>query len=118
DGQFERFTTRAEYRYIAFGANSGYLQTYYGQVGFSILDALSVNLQRDVMDLQLELPTGKKLVPFTRDNAIGINYEFAQNIVAKFEVHDNDGYNFEEVVNLFGAPLENKYLLASISVSF
>jgi hypothetical protein len=118
DGVFNRFTTRAEYRYIAFGANSGYLQTYYGQVGFRILDALVLNVQRDVMDLQLELPTGKKHVPFTHDNAIGINYEFSQNIVAKLEVHDNDGYNFEEVVNLFGAPLESRYVLASISVSF
>ena len=118
DGEFERFTTRAEYRYIAFGGNSGYLQTYYGQIGFRILDALSVNVQRDVMDLQLVLPTGKKHLPWTHDNAIGINYDFAPNIVAKLEIHDNDGFNFEEVVNLLGETAESRYLIASMSVSF
>ena len=118
DGKFDRLTTRAEYRYLAFGSHSGYLQTYYGQLGYRILDALTLNVQRDVVDLQLMLPGGKKYVPMTRDNALGINYEFASNIVAKFEVHDADGYNFDEVVNLYGGPIENKYIIASMSVSF
>jgi hypothetical protein len=120
DGSFDRLTTRAEYRSFSFNNGSIHVRTYYGQVGYRILDALTINLQRDVMDLRYAISGSELRIPYNRDNALGVNYLFAPNIVAKFEVHDSDGFTAEEPINVLGGGngVQNDYLIASLSVSF
>jgi len=119
DGSFSRLTTRAEYRQFSFNDGSIKVRTYYGQIGYRILDALTINVQRDAMDLRFAMPTGALKIPYNRDYAVGVNYKFAPNIIAKFEVHDSDGLTAEEPINVLSSkPLVNDYLIASLSVSF
>jgi hypothetical protein len=119
DGSFDRLTTRAEYRQFSFNDGSINVHTYYGQIGYRILDALTINVQRDAMDVRFAMPTGVLKIPYNRDYAVGVNYIFAPNIVGKFEVHDSDGFTAEEPINVLGGrSLLNDYIIASLSVSF
>ena len=119
DGSFGRLTTRTEFRQFIFSQGGIRVWTYYGQVGYRILDALTVNLQRDVIDLNYKVPSGNLHIPYDRDNALGINYAFAPNIIAKFEVHNAKGFAVEEPVDVLGgAPLRSNYLITSLSVAF
>jgi hypothetical protein len=119
DGNFDRFSARGEYRNYALNAGQIHARTYYGQIGFRILDDLTVNAQRDVMDLRFGLPTSDLHIPYGRDNAIGVNYQFAPNIVGKFELHDAHGLSAEEPLDVLGGNgVQNNYLIASLSVSF
>lgn len=119
DGNFGRLTTRAEFRKIAFNDGALHVWTYYGQVGYRILDALSINLQRDVIDLDNVVPDGHQRILYNRDNAAGVDYAFASNIVAKFEVHNARGFTIEEPTNpLGGSPPRSNYLITSLSVAF
>ena len=119
DGNFGRLTTRAEFRQFIFSQGGIRVRSYYGQVGYRILDALTVNLQRDVTDLDYQVQSGHLHIPYDRDNALGINYAFAPNIVVKFEVHNANGFTVEEPVDVLGgAPLHDNYLITSLSVAF
>jgi len=119
DGSFDRLTTRAEYRQFSFNDGSINVHTYYGQIGYRILDALTINVQRDAMDVRFAMPTGVLKIPYNRDYAVGVNYMFAPNIVGKLEVHDSDGFTAEEPINVLGGrALVNDYIIASLSVSF
>jgi len=119
DGNFGRLTTRAEFRQFIFSQGGIRVWSYYGQVGYRILDALTVNIQRDVIDLNYRTQSGNLHIPYDRDNALGINYAFAPNIIAKFEVHNAKGFAVEEPVDVLGgAPLRSNYLITSLSVAF
>jgi hypothetical protein len=119
EGVFDRFTVRSEYREYIF--NNGGIQSsaYYGQAGFRILDALSVNVQRDMLDLRIATPGGTLRIPYSRDNAIGLDYSFTPNIVAKIELHDDHGFASEEPMDvLHGQPVRSRYYITSLSVTF
>jgi hypothetical protein len=118
DGSFERFTTRAEFRRISYGRGGNAFRTYYGQVGYQITDALVVNVQRDVMDLTIPLPSGALEIPYNQDNGIGLAYTFGPNIVGKLEYHDSDGYGVEAPVDFGGDAIQSRYIITSISVAF
>jgi hypothetical protein len=119
DGRFDRITARGEYRKFSLNGGDVHASTYYGQIGVRILDDLTVNLQRDVMDLRYALPTSELHIPYGRDNALGVNYQFEPNIIAKFELHDAHGVSAEEPLDVLnGGAVQNNYLIASLSVSF
>jgi hypothetical protein len=120
DGSFDRLTTRAEYRNFSFNSGDIHVRTYYGQLGYRVTDAVTINVQRDAMDLRFAAPPNVLRIPYNRDYALGVNYTFAPNIVAKFELHDSDGFTAEEPLNVLGGGngVQNDYLIASLSVSF
>ncbi|HEV7703782.1 MAG TPA: hypothetical protein VGO46_05785 [Gemmatimonadaceae bacterium] len=119
DGNFERLSARAEYRQFAFNSGTIHATTYYGQIGYRVLEALTVNVQRDVMDVRYVIPGGELELPYSRDNALGIDYAFASNIVGKFEIHAARGLGAEEPLDvLAGRAVQENYLIASLSVSF
>lgn len=119
DGSFDRLTARAEYRQFSFKSGAIHVRSYYGQIGYRILEALSINVQRDVMDVRFDLPNGEFRIPYNRDNAIGVNYMFSPNTVAKFEVHNDRGFSSEEPLDvLHGSSVRSNYLITSVSVSF
>jgi hypothetical protein len=118
DGNFDRLTTRAEYRRLAFGTNGAVFKTNYEQVGYRIIEPLLVTVQRDATDLAIPTPVGTLKIPYDRDLAIGIAYTFAPNVVGKMEFHDADGFNVEAPVNFQGPAIENQYFILSLSVAF
>jgi hypothetical protein len=118
DGSFDRLVARAEYRRLAFGTGGAIFRTYYGQVGYRILESLLLTVQRDVTDLDVPIPQGRMTIPYSRDNGIGVAYTFAPNVVGKLEYHDSDGFDVEAPVNFSGPALQNRYVITSISVSF
>ncbi|MBA2683356.1 MAG: hypothetical protein H0U66_02550 [Gemmatimonadaceae bacterium] len=118
DGSFDRLTARAEYRNLTFGEGGAKYRTYYGQVGYRILEALSITVQRDVTDLDVPTQIGRLALKYDRDNAIGVSYMFAPNVVGKLELHDAHGYGDEVVVNYGDPAIHNRYSIASVSVSF
>jgi hypothetical protein len=69
DGSFDRLTARAEYRGFTFNEGTIHARTYYGQVGFRILESLTINVQRDVMDFRYALPTIEFHIPYSKDSA-------------------------------------------------
>ena len=118
DGNFDRLTIRSEYRRLAFGRGGAVYKTNYEQVGYRILEPLLVTIQRDMTDLFVQSPVGTIKIPYDRDQAIGVAYTFAPNVVGKFEFHDADGFSNEAVVNFQGPPIENRYIILSASVAF
>lgn len=123
DGKFDRLTTRAEYQWYRQSATVPapvYTQkAWYAHVGYRVYGPISVNLQHDQMGYWFDRPgAGPNLPDLYRDNGVGVNYAFNVNILAKFEFHDADGYEFEQVVDLNGPPAEGKYVIASLSMSF
>jgi len=119
DGSFDRLTARAEYRRFTFDDGTIHARTYYGQVGFRILESLAINVQRDVMDFRYSAPTFEFRIPYSKDNAFGLNYMFTSNIVGKLELHDAHGFSAEEPLDVLGGKaVQNNYLIGSVSVSF
>lgn len=118
DGSFDRITARAELRDLRYGRGGANYRTYYGQLGYRILETLALTVQRDVTDLQVPVPNGRFALPYSRDNAIGVAYTFISNIVGKFEYHDAHGYGNETSVSYTNPPIHNRYSILSLSVSF
>jgi hypothetical protein len=118
DGNFDKLVARAEMRRISFGTNGALFRTYYGQLGYRVLETLLVTVQTDATDLTIPTPTGPFKIPYDRDNAIGAAYTFGPNVVGKLEFHDADGYQVEAPVNFYGPAIESHYLIASVSVAF
>ena len=117
--KLDRLTARAEYRQFIFNAGDMHVRSYYLQAGFRVLDELSVNVQRDVIDVDRAVPGGTLRIPYNRDNAVGVNYAFMPNIVAKFELHNSRGFTIEEPTDVIGgSPSRSNYLITSLSVSF
>jgi len=118
DGNFDRLIARAEIRNLRLGRDGMKFRTYYGQVGYRIVESLLVTVQRDVMTVDYPTPVGAFHLPYNQDNGVGIAYTFARNVVGKLEFHDSDGYGVEAVVNYQGPPIQSRYFISSISVSF
>jgi len=118
DGNFDRLVARAEIRRISFGSGGALFRTYYGQLGYRIMESLLITAQSDATDLTIPTPNGPFKLPYNRDYAIGAAYTFAPNVVGKLEFHDANGYEVEAPVNFFGPPIESQYLIASVSVAF
>lgn len=118
DGDFDRLTVRGEFRRLAFGSGGALYKSNYEQVGYRILEPLLVTIQRDATDVFTETPIGTIKIPYDRDQAIGVAYTFTPNVVGKLEFHDADGYTNEALVNFQGPPIENRYIILSVSVAF
>ena len=118
DGNFDKLVARSEIRRISFGSGGALFLTYYGQLGYRILEPLLVTIQRDATDLTIPTPNGALKIPYDRDYAFGVAYTFAPNVVGKLELHDANGYQVEAPVNFFGPPTSSHYMIVSVSVAF
>ncbi len=122
DGSFERFTTRAEY--ISKDFDAGFWRSYYAHLGYNISDKMSLNVQADISNLNLEVEgpffTATADVEF-KNYGVGLNYAFRYNLVLKAEHHWTDGYNTEgeDSPNIFtDDPVKTEYSIISLSTSF
>jgi len=117
EGSFERFFARAEYE-VAETKGYTYL-AYYGQAGVNVWKGLWVNGQAEVNTNTVTVGGfGDIEIDAIKDYAVGANYRFAGNLVAKAEWHDFEGYQVGVPVSPFGPPVKNKYFVLSIAASF
>ena len=56
---------------------------------------------------------------YARDNAVGVNFMVSPNFVLKAEMHEAQGYNYDNFVNPFTSDaLKSRYGIVSAAVSF
>jgi hypothetical protein len=121
DGSFQRFFARSEVLWSEAPFRLGpdfviphivYL-AYYGQLGFDLTPKWSLNLQADFAKVDFKtIP----VIDLSEDYALGVLYRFKYNIVAKAEIHRNEGFLVEN--ELSATPLKTYYGIVSWSTSF
>lgn len=115
DGTFDRWMLRAEENNTK---SEGFvLASRYGQFGVRALPKLWVNVQSEFMNIYVPISPART-VKMTRDNAVGLNLFLDPMTVLKIEAHNTNGFNVEEVINIFGTPRKGSYFISSFSVSF
>ncbi|MEM9291843.1 MAG: hypothetical protein AAGD01_09190 [Acidobacteriota bacterium] len=136
DGVFDRWTARAEYKYLSLPSDNtvivgGELElfTWYFQLGFNITDALSIWVQPEFADVEQD-GINLRRIDFVQRDDLGFSlvYAIRPNIVLKAEYHEE---TFESIVG-FGVEIENgiptlvfsfdefesEYIIGSVSLSF
>jgi hypothetical protein len=119
EGQFGRFSTHAEYANFdaqPWPGARGRWETGYAHLGYALTDKITLNGQVEIVDFLIQ---GVFDGEFDDDKALGVNYAFQPNLVLKAEHHWNQGYHAENpLASLFGAPLDTRYWILSLSTSF
>jgi len=117
DAHFDRWQFRAETDRIT--AKYLNVKAEYAQLGVTPMSWLSVNVQREFVEVHVATPPAPMLrVKFDRDDAIGVNFMLDSRTTLKFEQHRSLGFNYEQVVNPFGPRIKGSYFITSISTSF
>ena len=117
DGTFSRWQLRAEAMQIR--SRSFGMLSRYAQVGYRPVGRLSLNLQTEASDIQVDVPRAGRLdIKWARDDAAGVNLHLNLNTVLKVEAHTTRGFFRDEVTNMTGAPRTGAYYVTSLSVSF
>jgi hypothetical protein len=121
DASFDRAFVRAESRHDRYEGRSTF-DAVVVQTGVQVVRNLWLTAQGEAGKVDLAA------TPFTpaltvnalhRDYALGVNYPFAPNLLAKLEAHTTRGYNVEMPYSFYNAPpLSGRYLISSLSVSF
>ena len=129
EGDFERFTIRAEDNIISVVNSPFYMNSYYIQGGLSLVGDLSMNLQYETIKFH------QFYVPFDMGNLIGgtyidkkfhqdfgvaLNYAFSANLVIKVEAHTTEGFLVEDqYINPYiQSQLKTRYAILSLASSF
>jgi hypothetical protein len=89
-------------------------RAYYGQVVLDLTPKWSLTWQSELADLQLG--SGTPRVDSNEDHALGLAYRFRYNLVAKAELHQNEGFLVENEPPF--VTRETRYGILSWSVSF
>ncbi len=114
EGEFGRVVTHVEYKNIDFG--TGTYEGGYGHLGFKVTDKITVNVQRDFANLNINF---FRKGDFDDETALGVNYAIRPDLVVKLEHHWNQGYTAEVPTQNFFAPkVKINYSLVSLSTSF
>lgn len=104
---------------------SGNLDAYgtyraaYAQVGYQFTPKLSAHARRSVA--RLNFPSAGHRADATLSDGFGVSVNYAVHpaILFKVEGHTNDGLLREDIPrNLYGAPSETRYFIASVVASF
>src|SRR5581483_10334296 len=116
DANFEYFFFQAEYRRD--DQPSQHYHSYYGMAGVKFLDGkLGANVLYE--RAYLTIPGFVSDIKLSQDYAVGLRYAFRPDLVAKAEYHQMKTYVAEEpVIPLFLDPLDVKYYIVSLAVSF
>jgi hypothetical protein len=120
EAAYHQFSFKTEYIYAAETDNK--YNAYYGLVTYKPTEKLAINLQAEIGKIDLNPPfIGTLKINWNKDYALGIDYFFTTQLVAKFEGHWNKGFAYDNLPMeyiLFGKPLKSKYFILSLSVSF
>ncbi len=115
DATFERFFVRAE-KISTAAAPSVMTGGSYAQIGVKLTEKLSVTGQYEHSAIELLAYSHK--YDNRKDLAVGVSFAFTPQLVLKFEGHKFEGYDVDEAVNLFGAPVESNYFILSFATAF
>jgi hypothetical protein len=134
DGQFERFTVRAEASQVTFrdattDVYSGSLRAAYAQVGVSLTSRLSFTAQAEIQRISVDIPEPQPPFPpqpleldwtQQRDLGLAARYLLSPNVVLKLEGHRARGYSIDDqlLFPLVDAPAQFNYAVFSVSTSF
>jgi hypothetical protein len=111
EGAFSRFSLRAEYSKSKDGDSRD--RIYYALASVEPLEKLTVNLLYTKHWVRwYGGPRAGTTSAGSRDMALGVNYAFRPNLVVKLEGHDGEGFA------AVGAPVTNRYGIASLAASF
>lgn len=134
DGQFERFTVRAEARRITFrdattNVYFGHLEGAYAQVGVNLTPRLSLTAEADIQRISFNVPEPQPPFPpeplemdwaQQRDLGLSARYLMSPSVVLKIEGHRARGYDVDDqsLMPLRDAPAQFNYAVFSVSTSF
>jgi hypothetical protein len=116
DANLEHFLFQMEYRRD--DQPSQHYHSYYGIAGIKLFESkLGVNVM--VEYARLTVPGFVSDLKLSKDHAIGLRYAFRPDLVAKAEYHQMKTYVAEApVIPLFLDPIDVKYYIVSLAVSF
>lgn len=116
--RFRRVILRAEG--VDSHASTSDYRGYYAQAGIHLTPELTLNLQVEAADLQIDSPGLVLDLDYDRSEGVGMSYAFSSNLVGKTEVHHSEGYFHVEdpQPSFFGDPRETVYGILSLAVSF
>lgn len=129
EGDFDRFTFRAEDNIISVVNSPFYMNSYYIQGGMNLVGNLSMNLQYETIDFhQFHVPYdmgnrigGTKIdQKLHQDFGVALNYAFSANLVIKLEAHTTEGFLVEDqYINPYiQSPIKTRYAILSLASSF
>lgn len=116
DANFEQFLFQAEYRRD--DKPMQHYHSYYGLAGIKLFESkLGVNVMAEYA--HLTIPGFVSDLKLSKDYAVGLRYAFRPDLVAKAEYHQMKTYVAEDpVIPLFLDPIDVKYYIISLAVSF
>jgi hypothetical protein len=88
----------------------------YAHLGLRVVPRVTLNVQAEISNLAIDQVAST--LHLDRDLAAGVDYSFRDNLVLKLEHHWNRGYGIDPQPDIFGRPVETRYLLASVSTTF
>jgi hypothetical protein len=137
DGAFEKFVTRAEYKWLQFPVNNSQsplgeaeIDTWYYQLGWLPLEKLGLYLQQEFTDVHQTSVILARPIDINQREDIGLSvvYSFLPNLVVKGEYHEQKFDLNTSVVPIFGpdgfkvlvgfTEFKSEYSIISLSVSF
>jgi hypothetical protein len=94
-------------------------RSYYVQAGTRVKGGLWLNVQREHSFTRVLAPpaVGFEYNPIG-DWALGFSYAFSPKLVLKGEHHWSSGYALDQLVNVAGPAVDNRYFLLSFSTAF
>jgi hypothetical protein len=116
DANFERFFFQTEYRRD--DQPSQHYHSYYGMAGIKLLEGkLGVNVMAEYA--HLTIPGFVSDLKLSKNYAAGLRYAFRPDLIAKAEYHQMKTYVAEDpVIPFFLDPIDVKYYIVSLAVSF
>ena len=118
DADLDRWRFASEYLVGDLGTYGEY-DAWYGQIGFEVTQRFSVHARTAIANASI--PSNGHFVDRTlsEDLALAFNYSVGPGVLLKLEGHTNEGFLREDVPrNIYGAPSDTRYLIASVAASF
>lgn len=115
---FDRWYVRGEWN--GSEISRGTIGAWYSQAGVSLGRGFWINgeISRSSMEMYAtEYSPAFKYDP-SKDKVLGISYAPSANVVFKLENHWFEGYEVDEFVSVGGDPVENNFLVLSVSTAF
>jgi hypothetical protein len=118
EADFDRVLVATEYL-TGDLAEYGRYRAWYGQIGYQFTPKLSVHARGAVAEIQLPINGHSLDAALSDDLGLAINYAFHPALLLKIEGHTNEGLLREDLPrNLYAAPSETRYFIASVVATF
>ena len=97
----------------------GRYRAWYAQAGLQVSRRVSVHARGAIARIEAPVNDHTVRATLSKDLGLAVNYAIHPSIVFKLEGHTNEGLLREDMPqNLYGAPSETRYFIASVVASF